>query len=638
MSTNLEHILYETPHSLARLGEATFLKRPLFATSSAYEPIYISRELFREIFKQNLSWEQCAQVIKQLFSISLDKEQSNGKQCGWAFVDRQKDDPYSISLRGNQGSGRAYYTGPYFNMKGEKTPLVASTNPTISNGQLSMSDGIWSAFIANSLYKELNGKLAPVLAILRINKKQSLIVRIDENGALDRLTHLFFKPKALTQQQLEQVAYQLGQLEAKKFIRRILHGAWSSGNTSLAGHLIDYDSICAVKGRQPQCSYTNKYLANFFGFEHLGQRINLKFLSDNTAINSENVAVSQLEAMFQQTYHQFLQAEFIELMGFNNIKKRSEPFRPLIKSLVLDFCELAPLMRYVSWESCHADYPSSLFSHLFDFSCFFRVYPLLKLTKQFTPDLALKFLVDSPRQKQRLLTEYQESNAPLPQAVEWALKDYLIPFAQEDLEGFQAKALNFIEQYDTLFDQLQQTSKLSLLRLAARAYVINEDRLYLLSFLSPDALLVELQDNYPPKIIDRLIQNVINASERFITEESGYTADNRVWIEGYSHLLLNQQGEYQAITYLYDDFIDWTINQEDNWHVMVGNQTIAATCQADESGLCIRSQHLPFDQLIANCVRENSFLVHPFELYRNNIKVRLTDLFLSPLEQKTYFS
>ena len=243
MINETDRLLYQHPLSIERLGKAIFIKLPLYEAKVPLEPIYINDTLFNTLFQKNLSWQKQSVVIKQVFSITLDMKQSTGKQCGWAFVDKQGEDPYGISLMGNQGSGRAYYTGTCFNIKGEKTPLATSTSPNHSNGILNMGDGIWSALIGNSLFEEFSVKPSPVLAILRIDPQRCIIVRIDDSGALDRITHLFYHPIPLTAKQLYQTAKNLGHLEADKSIHRILHGAWSAGNTSLLGHLIDWRSF-----------------------------------------------------------------------------------------------------------------------------------------------------------------------------------------------------------------------------------------------------------------------------------------------------------------------------------------------------------------------------------------------------------
>ena len=55
----------------------------------------------------------------------------------------------------------------------------------------------------------------------------------------------------------------MGILEGNKFIDRFLHGAWSLGNISIEGNIIDLDTSFYTTGRQPQWCFTNKYKTNF---------------------------------------------------------------------------------------------------------------------------------------------------------------------------------------------------------------------------------------------------------------------------------------------------------------------------------------------------------------------------------------
>ena len=65
--------------------------------------------------------------ISEYFSITLDKDKSNCEAIGKGFADRQSD-PTGLALSGNQGSGRAYFFGKFFNIKGDKTTLATSPN------------------------------------------------------------------------------------------------------------------------------------------------------------------------------------------------------------------------------------------------------------------------------------------------------------------------------------------------------------------------------------------------------------------------------------------------------------------------------------------------------------------------------
>ena len=106
------------PSALDDLGEDTFVKVPLYQSKIKYEAQYINTELFKKYFNDsNVNFEHMSKVISNEFSTTIDKKKSNGKIIGYAYIDKQYD-PLKISMSGNLGSGRAYYQGDVFNIKG----------------------------------------------------------------------------------------------------------------------------------------------------------------------------------------------------------------------------------------------------------------------------------------------------------------------------------------------------------------------------------------------------------------------------------------------------------------------------------------------------------------------------------------
>ena len=131
------------PNALDDLGEDTFVKVPLYQSKIKYEAKYINTELFKKYFNDsNVNFEHMSKVISNEFSTTIDKKKSNGKIIGYAYIDKQYD-PLKISMSGNLGSGRAYYQGDVFNIKGEKTPLAISEREEYSNGVLEFEKSIF---------------------------------------------------------------------------------------------------------------------------------------------------------------------------------------------------------------------------------------------------------------------------------------------------------------------------------------------------------------------------------------------------------------------------------------------------------------------------------------------------------------
>ena len=315
----------ETPEAVNRLGDEVFIKCPVYQCNQPVKVLYINQCLFATYCAEGAShnWQEMSDFIRVYFNLTLDITQSNAHQIGWAYVDKQAD-PLNLSLSGNLGSGRAYYVGRWFNIKGEKTPLATSQEAFFADGILTLDVGIWNCLIANTLYESMDCHLSPVLALLEyttidkeITQKRSKVIRLDINGALDRVSHLFYKQEPLTKKQLVDIAPSLGKLDAAKVIQRVLHGSWSNGNTSPRGFLIDYDTVCAVKGRNPQYSDSGAYLDNYFSYEYLGKMKVIESLVNDPLLNPSLFHnEEELKSTIISERNNTLYAQFPHLMGF----------------------------------------------------------------------------------------------------------------------------------------------------------------------------------------------------------------------------------------------------------------------------------------------------------------------------------
>lgn len=628
--------LNQTPQIVTEWGEDLFLKLPLYESNKIFTPIYLNIDLISQFFGiKNDSWTETSTLISQVFSVTIAITRSTGKQVGWAYVDKQGEDAYGCALVGNGGSGRAYYTGNEFNIKGEKTPLATSAITRYSDGILKTETAIWSTLIGNTFHQELAVHSAPILAILRINDTQCRIVRIDEKRALNKITHLFYKPHALSREQLIETAEAFGRLEGEKFIHRILHGAWSAGNISLEGHLIDYDSICAVKGRQPQYCFTPYYPDNYFGFEYEGQLLILKDMLNRPAINAESVSYDYLKSKLLEKFKKEIRTGFVYLMGFPHYQEISEQWDAELRVVVDLFYALAPYTYYQNQQSLFTNFTSVLFFHLFDFSAFFRVYGLLKLMGVFTVPIGLTILMDSPRQSAMIEKGQQHADQDIIQKVRSHFSNYLISPDDAELSSLKQQALLFIEAYEHLFNLIVQKKKDDLQSIASRAYVINEDRFYLFPMLSVEKLLTDWQRQKPPEIINRFITRLITASKRDGSTDA-LVADQRLFLEGYVYVKLHPIGFYQVIIFLDNDRIDFSVTNDDCWKIEVHHQMIEAYCEKIYGGIEIKTTPLQLTQLITRFSRDSVFLLSHYFLYQNGKKIKLTDLYFQNNEPEYY--
>lgn len=352
MKENMENnLIHKKPLALERLGAEVFIDVPLYEAKEKYSPLYINETLFSQYFQDNnTNYGHMAQVIQQYFSTTIDPNKAEGKPIGTAYVDKQAD-PLKISLNNNLGSGRAFYQYDIFNIKGEKTPLAQSERDEYSNGVLELEKSIFETVASNSLYQDANIQLSPILAILDINEnctvhwknklcKRAKVIRLDLNGSLNRITHIFQTQRPLTRNELRHTARKIGIMEGEKFLHRIEHGAWSAGNLSEHAHMIDFDTVCAARYRAPQFSFTKWFIDNYFGLEYIGQLKILKSMVEATEINIDRVRYATLEKDLLEAREKHIHQNFAQLMGFEKVSSRH---LPAITPLVNQFIKLSTL-------------------------------------------------------------------------------------------------------------------------------------------------------------------------------------------------------------------------------------------------------------------------------------------------------
>ena len=622
-------ILFETPEAVSRLGPRTFVKLGLYQTIKKSKIIYINEILFKKIFNitnKSISWADMSEFLTQVFNCTLDKEKSNGIQQGWAYVDRQAD-PSDISLSGNEGSGRAYYTGPCFNIKGEKTPLATSTSENHSDGNLSLSDAIWNTLVANSLEDEFDTGLSPVLAILDLNDDDhnARIIRIDNNGFLDRITHIFYNHKKLSKYEFITTAQAFGKYEAEKFIHRILHGSWSCGNISLEGHLIDYDSVCAVKGRQPQYVSTSYHIENFFGYEYYGQLLILKSLLDDPTINTQNVALDVLKIELLNSFNKQAATKLAYLMGFEHYQDIYEHHQAEFMLLAKLFVHLSRYSRYTAEKSFFTNYPLHLVGHLLDFSAFFRIYPLIKQYNKFSLESGFSLMAESSL----LMDENDVANHSyyhephFKEEVLAYIKDYLIT-DNSQLPAIKKGALKFLKAYDELYDKILLENQCNMHTMAARAYIINEDRLYMFPVFDASRLLIN----------DRL-NILITANKR---NPNAYVSDVRLFSEGHSCILLDGTGFFKVVFHILKSKNNH-LKHENAFQIKINNDYFLAVLNDSAQGYYeIISEKIPTLELIENNNRDTVFLINKYLLYSNGQQVIFSDLYINDIQKKYYLT
>jgi hypothetical protein len=113
----------DIPNVKKYFNDENLAVQDVYKAKENYDVAYINPKLYEELFEEKYDWEKASKHISEYFSITLDKEKSTFELVGRGYADKQEDST-GIALNGNLGSGRAYFYGEVFNIKGDKTTLA----------------------------------------------------------------------------------------------------------------------------------------------------------------------------------------------------------------------------------------------------------------------------------------------------------------------------------------------------------------------------------------------------------------------------------------------------------------------------------------------------------------------------------
>ena len=461
---------YEVPDIVGTIGEDAFLEQPLYYRQKPLHLIYVNPSLFEKYFNTAYSFAKAKTTLENYFSVTIHPSLKQEKVIGKVYVDYQKD-PTDIALDGNQGSGRAYFLGKNFNLKGEKTPLAVSSNPVYNNGYFSLASAIHETLISNVLARDFTIPSFETLALFDTGEKYlfpfskkpmkcGLMVRVYEKDELYRISHRFVNQRPFSTSELLSLARTMGKVEGEKFMHRFIHGAWSIGNLSIDGNLIDFDTSFFVAGRNPCFSFTPRFQTNYFGFEDLGQEKILSIILDSS-LNKDAVSISTLKKVLAREKLETIIQLFPSFMGIDAASK--EELLPLVTS----FLELSRY-HYPCYEQLNTLHPQNSQMMLFDFSNFFRFYPQLVKEGKNHPSNALALLLNSKEYA------FATSDKNLQTYIDQYFKKYQVVDDKIYLSLLE-QALTFISRYQKVF--LSNVKDID--ESVRRAYIINEDRTYL---------------------------------------------------------------------------------------------------------------------------------------------------------------
>lgn len=494
----------------------------VYESKEKYNVIFINSKLYEEIFEEEYEWEKASKKIENMFSITLDENKSNGNKIGEGFADMQED-PFGIALSNNLGSGRAFFYGSNFNIKGEKTKLAISPKSIYSNGKYALSAAIKETIISNILSKDFIIPSFESLAILEKKEKYTFLdeyldeddkikqrefnlpcaieIRYYREKELYRISNSIINKDLYTEENIKELTAKIAKIEANKFIDRFLHGSWSSGNITTEGNLIDFDTSTFVKSRYPQYSNTFKYRSNFFGYELDGQKLMINSIIDKLQIGNTEELKRNMENNMNEIYNETIKSRFCDLIGLNydiHYKIFSDDIDYLGKEFNILSRKFIP--NYTATNIVENDEGTALF----DFSNFFQKYLIKKDLENYNVFLGIQLLLNNTEEF------VYDKIGFIKNKIETFFKDELVYTENKDL--YLMNAMKFVERYDELFEKIKKEFNIEDIKL--KQYIINSDRNYIEgnSYIYGDLSYSYDDKKIDNKTLNKIIEVLINTN------------------------------------------------------------------------------------------------------------------------------
>lgn len=558
------------PKASNNMGDDMFLKLPFYKRKNKVNVIYINPKIYEKIFKKTYTYETAKKDIIDRFSVTLETDY-NDELLEYGYVDKQGD-PTDIALNGNKGSGRAFYLYGNCNLKGEKTPFATSPRDDYNNGKYSLDCAIQECIISNILNNLSGFDNFETLAIIDLNEEYlfphteeklpcGLIIRYYEKNELYRFSHRFVNNKKFTKEELYIIAKKIGNLEGNKFIKRFLHGAWSIGNLSVDVNMIDLDTSFFVRGRHPQWSFTDKYITNYFGFEYKGQ---LKVLETilNSNLNIDNVSIDELRVLVEESRKKTIRKEFASLIGYN--EEIYNKYISYFNKLADEFYFLSQII-YDNYDNLNCLDENCQNTYLFDFSNFFRYYEIAKQNGSYNKQKGLLLLLN----KNAKYIKYSYDDENYHNKIKQFFSNIIVDNTDKYIEVMN-KALQFIEQFDTINEFIDNSENIDKNKKLIKTYLENEDKKYLMARKWMRAELINLYKDKGEKFVNDIINSIINFySQNDYSKECLY-CDLIIYEEGILFREINSNGYNRFCLNLFDDVIldDLVLNIDDNKYLL----------------------------------------------------------------------
>ena len=453
---SLSQDLAEKPQAIERLGSTVFVPQSFrHLEPEEYDVVFVDTEYFADAGYQEDIWSTANN-----FAIVLDHQCEGSVETTKTYADRQQDKT-GISLTGNLGSGRAVYYGDRYNIIGVgKTTLCTSAKPSHSTGTTDLVGALRRVVLSRWInYFTHRAVQHPVVIAKKVFKQfkwsehpipLALLVRIDE-GSLDRPTHIEYSPNIDVD--FDKILYEYAHLDAEYFAYRFMLGAWSTGNYSLKGDVIDLETASFVKYRGPYTTATDKHKEDFFGYEGMGFILILRQLAE-----VKRIKIDDLEERFYRERREHLARCFLTLLGIDAMTADAAfaTHKEKVLELAMQFELLAKKISPKKWD---LDLYCTVFDEedpaLLDMSNLFKSLWLIQADQTTREEQALTLLVRNSAMDE-VLSGF-EYDVETPDDV--FIRDHAV-ITKEILPKFLAQTRVFIQSLFEFLDLLEDGHQL----------------------------------------------------------------------------------------------------------------------------------------------------------------------------------
>lgn len=524
----MKNVLNDKPKCINAMGKDLFVTMPLYKELNDFPVIYVNEKLYEKIFNKKYVFEEAVKDIKDNFSFTLH---DNGtSSIGNCYIDKQKD-PTGIAMNENLGSGRAYYVGSNYNIKGEKTILCTSSLNDYNNGKYPLEAAFQETMISEILSNIFDIDTFKVLAIIDKKEKYKfpksmgpldcgLIIRYYDNNELYRFSHRFVNNKKFNYEEITSICKKMGIIEGNKIIHRFLHGAWSLGNISIDCNLIDFDTSFFVKGRHPSWIYSVAHKENYFGHEDEGEKRIIDILYDNDMLSCD-ISKNELYKIIDIEKINMITKGFLELISYDsNVYSK---YKDMVDELVSLFIKLYPKMIY-NYNQMNCSNFFSEKNNLFDFSNFFRFYNIYKY--YYKDDDKLFDLILNPNIE---MYKYSSIDFEHYNAVRGFFKKDIIE-KPDDYKKVMKVANTFFKKFIKFNDIVDKDLKISIYSKIKKAYLRNEAKRYLIATTWLRGGLCSINSKYGPNLVNK----IINFVTKYYTQKDyeNFNSDLIIFEEG----------------------------------------------------------------------------------------------------------